>query len=138
TIDFLPGSSLAEIMDARESSAFRSLLRKILPVRLADALAGDSAEDKIARLSRKARNKLAASVKAAVFNDLRPGGFTSAEVARGGVAVDEIDGNSLESRLIPGLYLAGEIIDVTGALGGYNLHWAFAGAKICQDHINSG
>ena len=52
--------------------------------------------------------------------------FRKAEVCGGGVDVREVDPRRLESRLLPGLFLTGELLDVTGLLGGYNLHWAWA------------
>ena len=55
-------------------------------------------------------------------------GFQSAQVTRGGVLLDEIDPHTLQSRLFDGLYFAGEVLDVDGPCGGYNLHFAFASA----------
>ncbi len=60
---------------------------------------------------------------------LRPGGaegFNKAEVTLGGVDTDELSSRTMESRKVRGLYFLGEVIDVTGHLGGYNLHWAWA------------
>ncbi len=53
-------------------------------------------------------------------------GFNKAEVTLGGVDTDELSSMTMESRKVPGLYFLGEVIDVTGHLGGYNLHWAWA------------
>ena len=53
-------------------------------------------------------------------------GFPSAQVTGGGAALSQFDPRTLESRLHPGLYAAGEILDVTGECGGFNLHWAWA------------
>ncbi|SPF32877.1 conserved hypothetical protein [Syntrophobacter sp. SbD1] len=53
-------------------------------------------------------------------------GFNKAEVTLGGVDTDELSSRTMESRKVPGLYFLGEVIDVTGHLGGYNLHWAWA------------
>ena len=55
-------------------------------------------------------------------------GFNKAEVTKGGVSTDEVDCKSFESKLQSGLYFIGEVLDATGRLGGYNLHWAFASA----------
>jgi predicted Rossmann fold flavoprotein len=55
-----------------------------------------------------------------------PEGFNKAEVTLGGVDTDELSSRTMESRKVPGLYFTGEVIDVTGQLGGYNLHWAWA------------
>ena len=54
---------------------------------------------------------------------------TDAEAAAGGVDTRDVNPRTLESRKRPGLYFAGEVLDVTGLLGGYNLHWAWASGK---------
>ncbi|MBZ0267013.1 NAD(P)/FAD-dependent oxidoreductase, partial [bacterium] len=56
-------------------------------------------------------------------------GYRKAEVTAGGVPLDEIDGRTMESRLAPGLHLAGEILDATGRLGGYNFLWAWVSGR---------
>lgn len=55
-------------------------------------------------------------------------GFSKAEVTAGGVSTDSLDARTLQSRLVPGLYFIGEVVDVTGWLGGYNFQWAWASA----------
>lgn len=54
------------------------------------------------------------------------GGFDKAEVTSGGIDTDELSSKTMEVRKVPGLYFVGEVVDVTGHLGGYNLHWAWA------------
>ena len=61
-------------------------------------------------------------------------GFDNAQVCAGGVRLDEVDLNTMESKLVPGLYFAGEILDVDGKCGGYNLTWAFASGKVAGDN----
>jgi hypothetical protein len=53
-------------------------------------------------------------------------GYSYAEVTAGGVSLDEIDTGTMQSRLVPGLYLVGEILDVDGRLGGFNFQWAWS------------
>jgi hypothetical protein len=53
-------------------------------------------------------------------------GYGAAEVTGGGVDTDEISSKTLEAKKVPGLFVAGEVLDVTGELGGYNLHWAWS------------
>ena len=55
-------------------------------------------------------------------------GFKNAQVTAGGISLDEVDPKTMQSRLMSGLYLAGELLDVDGPCGGYNLHFAFASA----------
>ena len=60
-------------------------------------------------------------------------GYTYAEATAGGVALDEIDPATLASRRCPGLYLAGEILDVDGRIGGFNFQWAWASARVVAE-----
>jgi predicted Rossmann fold flavoprotein len=53
-------------------------------------------------------------------------GYGAAEVTGGGVDTDEVSSKSMESKKVPGLYFVGEVLDVTGELGGYNLQWAWS------------
>jgi predicted flavoprotein YhiN len=64
-------------------------------------------------------------------------GYARAEVTRGGVDTDEIDPRTMESQKISGLYFVGEVLDVTGRLGGYNLQWAWSTASVCARAINN-
>jgi predicted Rossmann fold flavoprotein len=61
-------------------------------------------------------------------------GYKKAEVMKGGIDTKEISSKTLEAVKVPGLYFGGEIIDVTGNLGGYNLHWAWACASVLGNH----
>jgi predicted flavoprotein YhiN len=58
-------------------------------------------------------------------------GYGKAEVTRGGVVTDEVEARTMESRRTEGLYFIGEVLDVTGRLGGYNFQWAFSSAYVC-------
>ena len=57
-------------------------------------------------------------------------GFDGAQVTAGGIRTNEFDPNTLESKLVPGLYAAGEVLDVDGDCGGYNLQWAWASGRL--------
>lgn len=70
--------------------------------------------------------RLAQTIKNYRLTVLGPGDTQHAQVTRGGADVSMFDPDTLESRLIPGLYAAGEALDIDGACGGFNLHWAFA------------
>ena len=79
--------------------------------------------------------------KLAVFNNyiFAPAGtfgFERAEVTRGGVLLDDIDPDTMESRKYPGLYFIGEVLDVAGELGGYNFQWAFSSAWVAKEAID--
>ncbi|MEN4053294.1 MULTISPECIES: aminoacetone oxidase family FAD-binding enzyme [Sulfurimonas] len=62
-------------------------------------------------------------------------GFSKAEVSRGGVVTDELDIETLEAKKVKGLYFIGEVVDITGELGGYNFQWAFCSAYVCAKAI---
>jgi len=58
-------------------------------------------------------------------------GYRKAEVTRGGVDTDELSSKTLEAKSVPGLYFIGEVVDVTGHLGGHNFQWAWASGVAC-------
>jgi predicted Rossmann fold flavoprotein len=62
-------------------------------------------------------------------------GFTKAEASRGGVLADELNFKTLESKKVKGLYFIGEVVDITGELGGYNFQWAFSSGYVCAKSI---
>jgi predicted flavoprotein YhiN len=62
-------------------------------------------------------------------------GWSKAEVTAGGVDTRELDSKTLQSRRQPGLYFIGEVVDVTGWLGGYNFQWAWASAAACANAL---
>lgn len=107
----------------RDGSAWKSLLRDVLPRRLADRwletcpLTGNSDS-----AFTEAERQLHAW-------EIRPAGtegFDKAEVTAGGVDTEELSAKTMESRKVPGLFLIGEVVDVTGQLGGFNFQWAWA------------
>jgi hypothetical protein len=57
-------------------------------------------------------------------------GYDKAEVTAGGVAMADVEPRTLESRKVPGLFFAGEVLDVDGRIGGFNLHWAWASGQV--------
>ena len=62
-------------------------------------------------------------------------GVTAAEVTSGGIATSDISSKTMESKLCPGLFFTGEVIDITGDLGGFNLHWAFASGRVAGANV---
>ncbi|HBF09014.1 MAG TPA: aminoacetone oxidase family FAD-binding enzyme, partial [Gammaproteobacteria bacterium] len=62
-------------------------------------------------------------------------GYKTAEVTRGGVDTDEISSKTFEAKKVPGLYFVGEVMDVTGWLGGFNFQWAWASAWCAAQFI---
>ncbi len=132
-IDFLPHTSLKELLDARECGKLfvQNLICRHMPQRLAQRLIPQElAKRKIAELSRAARNTLHTCIHAYSVIPENTAGMSKAEAAMGGVHTKEINSYSMESLQEKGLYIVGELLDITGQLGGYNLHWAFASGYI--------
>ena len=129
-LDLLPDADLEEMLrEAPGKAKVRNLLARRLPERLAAAACGDLGEARVADLSRENRAELRSRVCA---RELRPrgvAGWDAAEVTRGGVDCAGISSKSMEARTVPGLHVVGELLDVTGRLGGFNLLWAFASGR---------
>jgi predicted Rossmann fold flavoprotein len=107
----------------------RSLLGELMPKRLAEVLMGLAAcsgETRAAQLTKTCRQRLATGLGGESFVVERLGSLEEAMASRGGIALDEVDGKTMMSRLIPGLFCAGEALDVDGDTGGYNLQAAFS------------
>ena len=135
-IDFLPGQDLSALLDeaANQRLNLAGLLRRLLPERLIAALLRgakleNAATRKLAELPRAVRKQMVQAVQAHRCHPLAPS-FDQAESSGGGVDLLEINPATLESRLTPGLHFCGELVDVCGWLGGYNLHWAWASANL--------
>lgn len=126
-LDLLPGADVEALLDAGGGRTARGTLRGYLPQRLLDAvLPEELASRKAAELSRAARREIASTLHALTLVPAGTEGLARAEACSGGVDTAEVDSRSMESRLVPHLHITGELLDVTGRLGGYNLHWAWA------------
>ena len=100
------------------------LPRALVPVILAQA--GLDGAEKAARLSREERSALIRALRGLIMTDVSLRGFPEAVITRGGVSVREVDPRTMESKLVRGLYLAGEMLDLDAATGGYNLQIAWS------------
>jgi predicted Rossmann fold flavoprotein len=135
-IDLASGRNLAAALIAlREQTrqSTESALGTVLPRRLAAAWLAQSAHAAIAprRLAEqgnRALERLAADLRHWVMRPTGTEGWAKAEVTAGGVATAGLDPRSLEARAVPGLHFVGEVVDITGWLGGYNFQWAWASA----------
>lgn len=134
--DFLPNVSpaaLTEQLRSHASSAGRkqllSLIPELIPRRLAEAMLADAnlnPETKAAELSKAGCAALAHSIKNLPIRVNGTRGFAKAEVTAGGVPLNEVDSRTMQSKLVPGLFLAGEVLDLDGPIGGYNFQAAFS------------
>lgn len=109
--------------------AVGTLVRRALPARLADVLLTETAVDPartLAQLRREERQRLVEALARYPLPWTGDEGYKKAEVTGGGVALGEVETATLRSRLHPGLYLCGEVLDAFGPIGGYNFCWAWA------------
>jgi predicted Rossmann fold flavoprotein len=136
-IDLAPGRDLAALLRAAKSSSKRRLgneLAQHLPQRLASTWlerAGLPADLPMPQVRDRDLAALAAGLQAWRIVPDGSEGFRKAEVTAGGVDTCQLNQQSMESRLQPGLHFVGEALDVTGWLGGYNFQWAWASAAAC-------
>ncbi|HZZ29075.1 MAG TPA: NAD(P)/FAD-dependent oxidoreductase [Pirellulales bacterium] len=134
--DFLPDIKLHELDHQLHQQAVSegkkqllSLVPEVLPRRLAEVLLQEvslPADKKAGELSNANRAALLRALKQLPISVTGTRGFAKAEVTAGGVRLDEIDSSTLESKLVPGLYFAGEVLDLDGPIGGYNFQAAFS------------
>ncbi len=119
-VPFMGGESLREEIARRIDSGFKraDLLSGILPEKLCRVILG--------REDARGADELAASLKKRRFRVNGTKGWDEAEFTAGGVALSDVDSSTLESKKCPGLFFCGEILDVDGIRGGYNLAWAWA------------
>ena len=129
-IDFLPDAErgwLSEAKRGRQYATVGAALRSRLPARLADTLsertgiAGD-----LGNIPDKRLEEVEQRLRAWRFQPNGTEGFAKAEVTVGGVATDGLSSQTMAAKSVPGLFVIGEAVDVTGWLGGYNFQWAWA------------
>ncbi len=143
--DFLPDIKSADLdSQLRQQAAaagkkqLLSLVPELLPRRLAEVLlreAGLPADKKAGELSSANRALLIRALKQFLVPVSGTRGFAKAEVTAGGVQLDEINSSTLESKLVPGLYFAGEVLDLDGPIGGYNFQAAFSTGWLAGLHV---
>ncbi len=124
---------LLDTAAARPSATLRGALAEILPAAVAGGLLRAIELDpgvRLAHLSREDRRRLAGALVSWELPVTGSRGYNYAEATAGGVALDEVDRGTMASKRCPGLYLAGEMLDVDGRLGGFNFQWAWSSAFV--------
>jgi predicted Rossmann fold flavoprotein len=140
-IAFAPGTDWTETLARAKAASKRQLGNELavhLPQRLAQAwlARGGLPEDRpMPEVGDKALRQLAESLASWRIAPAGTEGWKKAEVMAGGVDTREIDSKTMESRRAPGLHFIGEVLDVTGWLGGYNFQWAWASAHACAEAL---
>ena len=126
-VDLAPGRAVTDaLLDPkvpRNLTALRTELRKVLPIRFADRWLE---HHKPAAWTNAALADFEQQVHDWIIHPSGTEGFEKAEVTTGGIDTDELSAKTMECRKVPGLYFIGEVVDVTGHLGGFNFQWAWA------------
>jgi predicted Rossmann fold flavoprotein len=126
-IDLLPDTDAASFLKERKrtrpKAELRTVLAEVLPQRLAQHLA---TEGTMANLRDRDLDALAERLKTWKIVPSGTEGYAKAEVTVGGIDTDELSSRTMETKKVPGLYVIGEAVDVTGWLGGYNFQWAWS------------
>ncbi len=143
-LDFLPGCDksilLTELQRRRNTDLLTDeLLTGILHNRLGRVLSkavGIKGDRKIADLTDSQLEQVCLAVKEFEISLTEPLGMESAQVTAGGVRAEDFDSCTMESRLVPGLYACGEVLDIDGDCGGYNLQWAWSSGRLAG--LNAG
>ncbi|WP_426038667.1 NAD(P)/FAD-dependent oxidoreductase [Brevundimonas sp. DC300-4] len=132
TVKMAPGVDVLSRLKAAKADnggkqAVHTALGHIVPRRLAEVLtAREGANGKLAEVGDKVLARLDAAVNGWTVKPVGSEGYRTAEVTLGGVATDQLDQQTMATKSVPGLYFIGEVVDVTGWLGGYNFQWAWS------------
>lgn len=139
TVDLAPDrDAAAEILAAKTENgkqAVHTAVGHVVPRRLAEALcARENLSGKLAEVGDKKLRALAEAVNAWTVKPVGSEGYRTAEVTLGGVDTAALDQQTMEARAVPGLFFVGEVVDVTGWLGGYNFQWAWSAGWAAGQH----
>jgi predicted Rossmann fold flavoprotein len=144
-VDLLPERTEPELADflRQESAAsgkkqLANILATYLPRRLCETvltLAAMPAERTAATLSREQRGQLVRLLKGLPLALTGTLGFKKAEVTAGGIALDEVDSRTMQSKRVPGLFVAGEVLDLDGPIGGYNFQAAWSTGWLAGERV---
>ena len=135
-VAFLPDATAEGLTGELANLARRSLgrwLAEKLPDRLADALLASAGLDPAANALRLKKEERQALLRALLEHEIPitgDRGFVHAEATAGGIPLDQVRLETMESRLCPGLHLCGELLDVDGRIGGFNFQWAWASGTV--------
>ncbi|GAB6196148.1 BaiN/RdsA family NAD(P)/FAD-dependent oxidoreductase [Lysobacter xanthus] len=136
TLDLLPGRDALDVLTAqraaRPAAMLHTVLSDLLPKRFAQRLCEAWLPDRpMKQIDPPQLREAAALLQRFPVVASGTEGYRTAEVTLGGVDTHELSSSTMESRRVPGLYFVGEVVDVTGWLGGYNFQWAWAAGDAC-------
>lgn len=135
SIDLLPNENALELLENNQTSKqnLDNFLSKFLPNRFAEIFVKNNKP--LNQISKKELASIAESLNnwQVLFNETE--GYHKAEVTLGGVSTNELSSQTMESKKVKGLYFIGEVMDVTGWLGGYNFQWAWSSGFVCGQNV---
>ena len=145
-VDFVPDMSMTELVDyllkvkdikgyCNIDMLFSGILPKVIGIEICKVNSLYKQDKKISQLNRRELVSLAQKAKNFELEIIGTKGFANAQVTSGGVCVEEINPETMESSVCRGLFFAGEIVDVDAPCGGYNLQWAFASGLVAGENI---
>lgn len=137
-LDLAPGLDIGESLvtaKAGNRQQLSSVLATLWPRRLADQWLGANATLRLADAPDRLLRELSSRIHGWRLTPGGTAGFRKAEVMRGGVDTRELEQRNLQARKVPGLHFIGEVVDVTGWLGGYNFQWAWSSAFACAQGL---
>ena len=123
---------LREFEEAKNKQ-FKNSINKLLPAKMIPViieLSGIDPDKKVNEISKEERNRLLMLFKKLHVTLNGPRGYNEAIITKGGIKVKEINPSTMESKLVNGLYFAGEVLDVDGDCGGFNLQWAWSSGHL--------
>ena len=140
SIDWLPDEHADVLLETRRQThprqQLKTLLGRLLPARLvAELLPQALLETPLAQLGKAQLETITQQLHRWTITPGGTEGYRTAEVTRGGVDCDAISSKTMESKTVPGLYFIGEVLDVTGWLGGYNFQWAWASGWCAGQYV---
>lgn len=147
SINLLPDSDVTALFIAHKKSHPKQLIRTVLadytdnalPKKLLTALQTHLWEDikntELANIKDERLTELGATLNGWQLKPSGTEGYRTAEVTRGGIKTDEVSSKTMQSNYQDGLYFIGEVLDVTGWLGGYNFQWAWASGFVCGEVV---
>lgn len=142
-IDFFPSQDLLDFFKAKKKLQPKVLLRTLLNeftaksiiVELQQLIWADHSETAIGNISDAQLERIATQLHAYAVKPSGTEGYRTAEVTLGGVDTSEVSSKTMESKKQKGLYFIGEVLDVTGHLGGYNFQWAWSSAQAAAQFV---
>jgi predicted Rossmann fold flavoprotein len=138
-VDLLPNQDaagwLSEMVAEQPKSELKTVLAYKLPKRFAEMLCEQHGNPRLNSLNEKQLAEWAARLHAWEIKPSGTEGYRTAEVTLGGVSTDELSSKTMQCKTVPGLYFVGEVVDVTGHLGGHNFQWAWASAHAAGESL---